>query len=89
MTDSWLLKIEPKARKQLAKLDPHVERKVLLALSELSRTDNPVEHCEQLRGNFRGLYKFRIQNLRAVFDIVIREHTIEVVRVGWRKDVYD
>jgi mRNA-degrading endonuclease RelE of RelBE toxin-antitoxin system len=42
-----------------------------------------------LAGELGGYFSYRIQDLRAVVDFVIEDGEILVIRVGWRKDVYD
>lgn len=88
MTEYWRLKIEPKAEKQLAKLDPQVARGVQLALDDLARLENPASRCKELRGTHAGLHSFRIRDLRVILELLIEDRTIFVVSVGWRKDVY-
>ena len=89
MTGFWQLKIERKAEKQLEKLDPQDARRVQLALNELIRLENPASKCKELRGNHAGLHSYRIRDLRVILELLIEGRTIVVVRVGWRKDVYD
>ena len=88
MTEYWLLKIEPKAEKQLAKLDWQVAKGVQAALNDLVRLENPASRCKQLRGSHAGLHSFRIRDLRVILELLIEDRTISVVSVGWRKDVY-
>ena len=89
MTEYWLLKIEPKAEKQLSKLDPQVANGVKLALNDLARLENPTSRCKELRGNLAGLHSFRIRDLRVILELLITDRAITVISVGWRKNVYD
>lgn len=77
------------AKKQLGKLDRPVQLQVVRALEGLAKSENPQSRCKPLLGGLGGYFSYRIQDLRAVIDFAIEDGELLVIRVGWRKDVYD
>ncbi|MFT4313373.1 MAG: type II toxin-antitoxin system RelE family toxin [Candidatus Woesearchaeota archaeon] len=49
--------------------------------------DNPYPYIKRLKGS--KLWRIRVLKYRAILDIVIKAKTLYVVRIGYRKNVYD
>ena len=71
-------------QQDLRKLDKLTAKRLLDKL-EHALADHP-EAGEALRGEFRGLYKYRIGDYRVVYAKTL--DGVLVLRIGHRKDVY-
>ncbi|MFH0961067.1 MAG: type II toxin-antitoxin system RelE/ParE family toxin [archaeon] len=69
----------------LAKLDKADSAAILKKLNSIR--ENPFRFVVRLFGS--RLYRLRIQDYRAIVDIVIVARRILVVRIGKRENVYD
>ena len=49
---------------------------------------NPISLGKPLRGEFRGLYRYRYGRYRVLYTIDRKENTILILRVGKRKEIY-
>lgn len=77
-----------KARKQLAKLDNSVKRRILDYMDEVAKLENPRERGKMLVGNLIGFWRYRVGDYRLLCRIIDEELVITVVEVGHRKEVY-
>ena len=73
-----------KSKKELNKLPLHIKRRILKKIYSLS--GNPFPHVKRLQGS--NLWRLRINDYRAVLDILIKRNQIIVLRIGHRKIVY-
>ena len=55
------------ARKDLQKLDKEVSRRIVTTIERYTKTD-PLQRAKQLKGIFKGLYRYRIGDYRAIFE---------------------
>lgn len=62
------------------------EREIILKKINCIRNE-PFRYVKKLHGN--KLWRFRVNDFRAILDIVISGRTIVVVRIGHRKNIYD
>jgi mRNA interferase RelE/StbE len=75
------------AEKFLKELPRNIYLKISHDIEKL--TDNPRPHgCKKLKGN-REEWRIRIGDYRIIYNIDDDIVTIEVVRIGHRKDVYE
>ena len=74
-----------RSKKQLKKLDRLLRGKILKRLY-FTRKD-PFPHLKELQGS--KLWRLRIENYRAILDVVITERNIFVLRVDKRSGVHD
>lgn len=68
--------------KKIPKKDTEIILKKLYAIK-----DNPYPHLKKLSGI--NLWRLRVLKYRAILDIVIKANTLHVVRIGYRKNIYD
>jgi len=61
-----------------------VKKRIGKALERYS--EKPLKHASALINTTLGMYRFRIGDYRAIFDI--DKENIVVLRVGHRKDIY-
>lgn len=85
----WKIEFKPKAEKELKKLDPKQAKYILNWLRIRVNTNaDPRLFAEQLTGNFKDFWRFRIGDYRVVFKPEEQRLLILVVRVAHRKEVY-
>ena len=86
---AWRIEISKTAEKQLAKLDREVARRITTFLRRLQVLDDPRATGQALKGSELGeFWKYRVGDWRLICEIHDRRITIEVVRLGNRREVY-
>ena len=87
---AWLIKIDAGAKKDLAKLDKPVAKRVTSFLKErLQKLADPRSIGDALKGKkFGELWKYRVGDFRIIARIEDKQVLILVVRIGHRKNVY-
>lgn len=80
-----LTKQAVKSFDQLMRSQPKMGRRVAQALDFLST--NP-DRGISLRGNLKGLYKYRIGSYRIIYQIKRSILVIMVIDIGHRRDIY-
>jgi mRNA interferase RelE/StbE len=87
---AWILELETGAKKDLAKLDKLVAKRILAFLQErvLSGSD-PRRHGQALRGSTLGeLWKYRVGAYRIICSIEDERLCVLVVAIGNRREIY-
>jgi mRNA interferase RelE/StbE len=85
----WRIEISRTAEKQIQKLDRKAQKFILKFLRErVEPADDPRQWGKPLRGEKRGLWRYRVGDYRLICDIQDEKITILVLVVGHRKDVY-
>jgi mRNA interferase RelE/StbE len=82
----WKVALKPRAKRQLAKLDRSVQKRLLDFMDRLSGRDDPRELGRALQGHHQ-LYKFRVGDYRIIAQIQ-DETLLVVVKLGHRREVY-
>lgn len=86
---AWRIEISKTAEKQLEKLDREVARRITTFLRRVSVLDDPRATGAALKGSEPGeFWKYRVGDWRLICEIHDRRITIEVVRLGNRREVY-
>lgn len=86
----WQIEFKPRAAKELRKLDPKQAKQILAWLRvRLDSGADPRLFAEQLTGNFKDFWRFRIGDFRVVFQPQEQKLLIMVVRVAHRREVYN
>jgi mRNA interferase RelE/StbE len=78
--------IKPAAEKGLDKVPRPVRRRILEALEELRSNPRPLG-CVKLSGD-ENLWRIRVGDYRAVYEIQEKVLLVLVLRIAHRKDVY-
>lgn len=73
------------AAKELRKLDKQAGRRVFEAIEALASDPRP-RGCVQMEG--RPSFRIRVGDYRVVYEVLDKEMTVYVIRVGYRRDVY-
>jgi mRNA interferase RelE/StbE len=86
----WSIELSPKARRQLAQLDPQIARRINRFLFErIAPLENPRGIGDALKGTELGdLWKYRVGDYRIIASIEDKLVRILVVRIGNRRQVY-
>jgi mRNA interferase RelE/StbE len=86
---NWSVNVRDKAVKALAKIDRTDAAKIWHFLEvELPAMNHPRASGKALKGDFKGLWRYRVGNYRVIAQIHDNELVILIVDVGNRKDVY-
>lgn len=78
--------LQKSAERFLKKLDKETQRRIINKLKELGR--NPISGSP-LVGNLAGLWKLRMGDYRAIYQIKNEELIVLVLGIGHRKNIYD
>ncbi|MDR0908688.1 MAG: type II toxin-antitoxin system RelE/ParE family toxin [Spirochaetaceae bacterium] len=76
------------AVKQLAKLDKHIQSRILIYMDEIAALEDPFSRGHGLTGNEKGYWRFRVDDMRIICRINEVQLEILVVRLGNRREVY-
>ena len=87
---AWRIEFEGAAKKDLARLDNPIARRIAAFLRErVAVLDNPRSIGEALKGSRRGeFWKYRVGDYRIIASIEDRTVCILIVRIGNRREVY-
>lgn len=78
------VKLGPRAQRDLDKLRGATWKRVRDALMMLAHALRP-KGCAKLR---TGAWRIRIGDIRVLYDIDDKAKTVEVLRIGHRRDIY-
>lgn len=73
-----------RALKDIKKLDPIAQKRLKLALEKFAI--DPLQYSVKMIDSKLGEYRFRVGNLRIIFDLGKKE--IQILRVGHRREIY-
>ena len=79
------IKIERNAENFIKKLDKKEAELILKKLYSIR--ENPIRFLKKLSGE--KLWRLRIKDYRIILDVIVSKKTIIVLRVGFRKNIYD
>ncbi|MBT9591544.1 MAG: type II toxin-antitoxin system RelE/ParE family toxin [Thiobacillus sp.] len=87
---AWLIEIDDAAKKDLAKLDRQIARRITAFLRErVAVLDDPRSIGEALKGSRLGeFWKYRVGDYRIIGSIEDSALRILVVKIGNRREVY-
>jgi len=82
---TYEVKIKTKALKQLKKLPKDISERVLKKIIFIK--DTPQSFMKKLES--KDIWSLRVGDYRALIDIYEEKRTIELIKVGHRKEVYE
>lgn len=86
---AWTIRIDPRAERELARLDRQVQRRIVRFLRDrVGSLENPRQLGKPLSGPERTLWRYRVGDWRIVADLRDRELIVLVVRLGHRSTIY-
>lgn len=83
---AFTVKIANKAQKELKKVSPPYQQKIIKAVKELALNPMPIG-VKKLKGR-PNEYRVRVADYRIIYEIHDSEMIILVVKVGHRKAIY-
>ena len=83
---SYTVEFTTAAAREVRKLDPHIRRRILMAVTELEADPRPAG-VKKLSG-YDDAWRIRIGDYRALYEIVDDTVLVTVFRVAHRRDVY-
>ncbi len=84
----WTIKLNPSASKALKLLNKQSKQRLESFIDELAGTDNPRNKGKSLKGNLKGLWRYRVGDYRLICQIKDKELIILIVEIDHRKDIY-
>jgi mRNA interferase RelE/StbE len=86
---AWRVEFHPAAVRELRKLGPGGERRVLRYLRErIANSNDPRRFGHALIGERKGLWRYRVGDYRIVASIEDDRFVVLVVAVGHRREIY-
>lgn len=87
---AWQVEFTDKARRQLRKLHPEVQQRLLRFLRErVASSDDPRLLGSRLAGDLSGYWRFRVGDYRLICRVEEQRLLVLVVTLGHRKVVYE
>ena len=87
---AWTIEYDPRALKDLKKLDRQIQREILDYMDErVARAKNPRDFGKPLRASEFGLWRYRVRDYRIICDLEDRRLVVLVVGIGHRSTVYE
>jgi mRNA interferase RelE/StbE len=86
----WTVEVKPTAEKQYKKLDRKTRARILLALRDLERTENPFLHpgMRALTGELKGDWRLRVGEWRILIAPQGETKTLQVYAILPRSGAY-
>jgi mRNA interferase RelE/StbE len=84
----YKIRLSKRTTKFLSKLDKNTATRILDKIESLKADPYRSPGVKQLTGKLEGLYRLRIGNYRAVYEVNEKGHIIIVLIVGPRGDIY-
>lgn len=79
----------PRFDKAFKKLDPYIQKMIMAWIyRNLVNCDDPRVHGKSLKGNYEGLWRYRIGDYRIICSIEDNKMVILSLSVGHRNSVY-
>lgn len=87
---TWTVEWDDRARKELRKLDKQLQEGILQYLRKRIAVEaDPRRFGKPLSYDKHGLWCYRVQNARVICRIEDDEVIVLVIKVGYRKEVYN
>jgi mRNA interferase RelE/StbE len=85
----WRIEVNEVAERSFLKLDKTVRERIFRFFHErIEPSDDPKTLAENLTGELRGLWRFRVGDYRIICDIQREVQIVAVLEVGHRSHVY-
>lgn len=76
------------AKKLLKKLDTQAKKQIKELILDIEQLDNPKSKGKPLKGNLKGLWRYRSGDYRIICKIEDDKLLILVLYLGHRKEIY-
>ena len=85
---TYSLEFESRASRDLSRLDSRVAQRVRAALTRMAENADAVRHRALTGPRYRGLFRLRMGDYRAIYEIDRGSQLITVLRVEHRREAY-
>ena len=85
---AWKVEFTIEARKSLEKLDKPIQERIRRFFKRLVNHENPRKLGKALTGNLDVYWSYRVGDYRAICSIHDNILTVEVIRIGHRREIY-
>lgn len=85
---AWTIKYADTAKGHLRKLDKQIARQIVEYMDDIAKLADPCLKGKILKGEFGGLWRFRVEDWRVICDIQAGELVILVLQIGHRSKIY-
>ena len=85
---AWRIELSDEAEAALNKMDRQEQKRFGKFFARLSERDNPRSLGKALTGPLGVYWSYRVGDYRAICDIHDNVVTIEVIRIGHRREIY-
>lgn len=85
---AWIVDFDPRALKELEKLDRPAQRRIVRFLQERTLGRDPRRLGKNLSGDKAGLWRYRVGDYRLICRINDQAETVRILRVAHRKEAY-
>lgn len=86
---AWRVEISKTPQKQITKLDRPAQAAILRYLRErVQPAENPRQLGKPLRGEKKGLWRYRVGDYGIICDIRDSDKVVVVLALGHRKQIY-
>jgi mRNA interferase RelE/StbE len=87
---TWSIECDDRARKELRKLDPYIQKEILTYLrTHIAGSENPRIFGEALSENKVGLWRYRVRDYHLICRLEDHNLIVLVIGIGHRKEVYE
>lgn len=86
---AWRVEIDPRAEKDLAKIDRTWQQRILSFIEDIPELPHPRSRGKGLTGDQSGYWRYRVGDYRILCDIQDNVLTVTAVRIAHRRNVYD
>ncbi len=86
----YKLQLTKKAKNDFRALERDTQKKIAKKLKFYISNNSPLKHAKKLKDNRFGMYRFRIGDYRAIFDIDNQGNItiLIILRIKHRRNVY-
>lgn len=85
---AWRIELSEEAEASITKMDRQNQQRFSKFFERLMARDNPRSLGKALNGPLVTFWSYRVGDYRAICDIHDNVLTVEVIRIGHRRDVY-
>lgn len=86
---AWTVEIADVAERQLRKLDPQIQKRILDWLDDrIEGCKDPRHFGQALKGDRIGFWRYRVGHYRILCDIRDETVVVLVLNIGHRREIY-
>jgi mRNA interferase RelE/StbE len=87
---AWTIACDPRALRDLKKLDRTIQREILDYMDErVATAKDPRALGKPLRASKFGLWRYRVRDYRIICELQLKRLVVLVVALGHRSTVYE